>query len=1165
MDLHDNNDNHLNLHMNDFDDILHNLFTNDDSKLLLNNNNTTNDNNINDNTTNYNHINDNTTNVNTILDLQQQNNIVKQEDNNNLNEISITFGRTEPINTISLNPLEFLNSKISPKFNLNITGLPKISRVENQIKINLKISPILPNLNSNLIYLPSDSIAKQKLYLTDDINTFPINFQKKLIYLHCFVLSTNNQKKTTFVCQRCIKRELRRSSRRKSGLSDNILWSKNPNKRAIIFNNKQIIQFKNNKSDNTSNLSLTSRIVCYSRHHDSPDGFSLFFVLLDYDGNILAKKISDPIIIMDKKPSTASNSIQQNSNSSFSNLTDYSISSSSYSTDATNSNTESGTDDQQPQTFYNNNNNNTNVNHIKNPQQFLMFKSGKMIPSPSSMSEDNLDLSRQSFNNNSRTNSFFNNNNNNSSHLNKNFIDNPSINDNNFYNNNNNSPLQNFQASSNPNSPMANVINNFNNNNATSNNTNNNNNNNNLTSTNPNNIHTTSTNFGIDPDQPAIQRAIPSQGPINGGIEITLLGTKFKPGLIVKFGDNIALSTQCWSETTMVTYLPPTNVAGQVFITVFDPSVNTEKDIPPGNKTLFTYVDETDRHLIELALQIVGLKMNGKLEDARNIAKRIVGTDDNADQNVSPNSVGGNNNGPYMNSCNTNNNVTDELLIVHIIESIKSNLNLSMCDKLGRTLLHLAALKGYNTLVYTLIKNGARINDKDSFGFTPLHFACISGSYTVINMLLNCNADHTIKATNNTTPKTLYFLNHANNQENINMNSKVLALFDNIENFSALTPVSIDDRKLSNTSLADMDMNDLTNRSIIDSSKSTSKTNFNSSRGANNNADVTFSLQSDSDYQRSDFEEYGDEHLLSADSYSYDEEDSYSESDIDIELDNDNNTNNNNFTSQDMTISNSKTKLPTPPSTDVIDNEKSSSSKLMIAPKHLLKKKASALGNVHHHLSTDIESGTNSTISNNSNTPDIAMDDEDGDINNGSLWNRVLNKINDDLPKYDELFPNKFATSMDKLKEMTMGDLTVLEGEQRGQQSNNNSSGRLLIPGVSSHTEDSSTGSSEDDDEALQIRLNRFFQQRQQFQNDRMLFFFWIPLIIVLVMWYTLFRFGHDNDFVHQVSELVPKYLRIGSAKVLFGNERMKAALREQLSNFQFHDMNINNNDIAAV
>lgn len=111
---------------------------------------------------------------------------------------------------------------------------------------------------------------------------------------------------------------------------------------------------------------------------------------------------------------------------------------------------------------------------------------------------------------------------------------------------------------------------------------------------------------------------------------MTLLGYNFRPGLIVKFGAKNALATHCWSESTIVTYLPPSAHAGQVLVS-FENEVIDQAAIAQNQHTVFTYTDDTDRQLIELALQIVGLKMNGKLEDAKNIAKRIVGLDKNTD------------------------------------------------------------------------------------------------------------------------------------------------------------------------------------------------------------------------------------------------------------------------------------------------------------------------------------------------------------------------------------------------------------------------------------------------------------------------------------------------------------------------------------------------------
>ena len=105
-------------------------------------------------------------------------------------------------------------------------------------------------------------------------------------------------------------------------------------------------------------------------------------------------------------------------------------------------------------------------------------------------------------------------------------------------------------------------------------------------------------------------------------------------------------------------YLPPAAQPGQVLVT-FENQDNDNVG-GPQQQQVFTYTDDTDRQLIELALQIVGLKMNGKLEDAKNIAKRIVGTDNNNNNNSSNinTNTSTNSNSPADNE-NDNNNTNN--------------------------------------------------------------------------------------------------------------------------------------------------------------------------------------------------------------------------------------------------------------------------------------------------------------------------------------------------------------------------------------------------------------------------------------------------------------------------------------------------------------------------
>jgi hypothetical protein len=133
----------------------------------------------------------------------------------------------------------------------------------------------------------------------------------------------------------------------------------------------------------------------------------------------------------------------------------------------------------------------------------------------------------------------------------------------------------------------------------------------------------------MQPQQPLMNRLIPNEAPASGGIEITILGTNFRPGMTVMFGDTPATNIQYWSPNTLICTLPPATQPGAVVVSF--------KEAPPTNKSdvmVFTYLVETDRALMELALQVVGMKMTGIVEDARKIAMRIVqGNNGNSNSN----------------------------------------------------------------------------------------------------------------------------------------------------------------------------------------------------------------------------------------------------------------------------------------------------------------------------------------------------------------------------------------------------------------------------------------------------------------------------------------------------------------------------------------------------
>ena len=985
----------------------------------------------------------------------------------------VQFGRKLPLRTPYANPLDFINiNPHSLPFSLEVTGLPMVSRVETQMKLSFRIRNAHARKNF-FIHLPSDCIAKDKFFTSsDDPTNLTIpnrDINERTLFLDSFLLcasnSNSNNFKQTYVCNRCINREKRRASRRKSGLNDNSIWQNNENKRAIIFNSKQLFIISNNGlsgNSNSINFDLPTRIVCYCRHHKATNGFVVLFLLKDHNGDILAKTITDPIMIMDKKNASNTTTPTSTNNAQVSPMANDTRSFSSPQSDlnlpselslpSNNKNFIISTNCMLDNNYCKNNNDNDNKNNIN--ANTAMINNNKHFPSPNSSSEDS---------NHSFSDIHFSGNNGNNLHRS---LDSWSSTG---FNNSSNPALttltSDFSTTSarhtgkrqrSINEPFMSTPNTFSR----------------LPQKFIDSSKDTSNHSSFSMalnNKPSIQRVIPAQGSINGGIEVTLLGSKFKQGLIIKFGENIALSSQCWNESTMVTYLPPSSKPGPVLVTIVDPSEtsmrnnsnssnstsNSTNDILhlnkyTGDKAIFTYVDDTDRQLIELALQIVGLKMNGKLEDARNIAKRIVGSD----SSPSNNSAGLHSQNISSNSyTNMMRNINDEQLIIEVIKSFKRNnnlstVNLSMCDVRGRTLLHLAAFNNWYSLVSLLIKYGSHLNDQDVFGFTPLHMACINGDLRIIRLLLECNVNIMKKTKNGFIAKQFFLMNYTINKTRYSNYESTL--FDDI--LTKLTKNA--------TGCAD---NQPFERNLSQSS-------FNSS---------LFDNDDDDDVAGND---YGQERkYLPADSAALISEQS-------------NRNDNTSFAIMDSDSG-----------YDISDCESSSDE--------------IALEFFNTHNIKDVSCKPNQQPK--TTKANIVPD--------GSLWNRMLTRLNDELPKYEDLFPKKPRNWELGSKSV---DITPDESAQMT-------------------VDDSHTSSEDDELEALQIGFNTIFPKKQNFQNDKMLLFFWIPLTLLLLSCFTLSKLGKDDDMFHNLSKIVQEYLRIGLAKVLLGNERMKTSFKMQLSNFQ--------------
>ncbi|KAF7361645.1 Protein MGA2 [Mycena venus] len=276
---------------------------------------------------------------------------------------------------------------------------------------------------------------------------------------------------------------------------------------------------------------------------------------------------------------------------------------------------------------------------------------------------------------------------------------------------------------------------------------------------------------------PTIHRLIPNSGPTHGGTEVTILGANFHPSLQLDciFGDVVSGSTQRWSDNTLVCILPPRATPGVVQVWFNNFSKMNDSSNP--STSLFTYSDDSDRALMELALQVVGLKMTGKIEDAKNVAMRIVGNVGDG-SSIQPEST--TTNGADMMQVTSSarslrplllgqgaENEDFETRIIKFLSILEAQVDLPSSRAIplgsalshpapsGQTLLHLASFLGFDTLVGFLVKHNADLDVRDRNGYTALHFAAIGGSAACVAALLKAGADPAVVNALGKTPQEI--------------------------------------------------------------------------------------------------------------------------------------------------------------------------------------------------------------------------------------------------------------------------------------------------------------------------------------------------------------------------------------------------------------------------
>lgn len=151
---------------------------------------------------------------------------------------------------------------------------------------------------------------------------------------------------------------------------------------------------------------------------------------------------------------------------------------------------------------------------------------------------------------------------------------------------------------------------------------------------------------------------------------------------------------------------------------------------------------------MELALQVVGLKMTGKIEDAKNVAMRIVGNAGSDNLNTQAG------NSSDMMQMQLSSSSSLETRVINLLSVINTPLNdepplpagkaISHTSPVGQTLLHLATFLGFASLVEFLIDHEIDIDARDRNGYTALHFAALVRSTDCARLLVDAGADREI-------------------------------------------------------------------------------------------------------------------------------------------------------------------------------------------------------------------------------------------------------------------------------------------------------------------------------------------------------------------------------------------------------------------------------------
>ncbi|KAF3766034.1 hypothetical protein M406DRAFT_329877 [Cryphonectria parasitica EP155] len=243
---------------------------------------------------------------------------------------------------------------------------------------------------------------------------------------------------------------------------------------------------------------------------------------------------------------------------------------------------------------------------------------------------------------------------------------------------------------------------------------------------------------------PAVLKVIPMEGPITGNIDVSILGSGFRQGQDIYFGDKKAITTTYWADSSITCILPPAEHPGYVNVSVRGPNGQMQSLLT--RQSSFVYKDDRQEALVHLALGVISQKLTGSTGDVQGLVQQIV----NGANSINGGAFngagdGGYNGGPQGYGVNLEPQLLKVLDLLDLDDSMnKTKFNLKR-KATGHTMLHLSIALGFHRFTAGLLARGANPNVQDRLGFSPLHYAALYDHPELVRRLIQHKADPTLK------------------------------------------------------------------------------------------------------------------------------------------------------------------------------------------------------------------------------------------------------------------------------------------------------------------------------------------------------------------------------------------------------------------------------------